>query len=150
MKRFSLRKLFKQGGPGSGHEGHRGRPGLRGGSQKSSGGARGGADFGDPERIGGFKRTEYLTDIDMVGGHLDFRQLGERGYHPVTSKIPPSAGDEIDFYDDNGDKKSGIVMKVSGNEIKIAPADEESGMYNQQKAIKRKLVDWKTGKPINV
>lgn len=141
---ISLRKLFKQE-----FQGHKGRPGKVGGSLPRSGGARGGADYDDKEQIGGFKREQYLTDVDMVGGHLDFRQLGERGYHGVNPKFGvPSAGDDIDFYDNNGDKKYGKVISISGNKMIIAPSNEE-GIFDKKNTVKRTLVDWKTGKPID-
>ena len=38
---ISLRKLFQQGGPGSGHHDHRGRPGEQGGSLPEGGGSGG-------------------------------------------------------------------------------------------------------------
>ena len=148
---ISLRKLFQQK-----FEGHKGRPGQVGGSQPKSGGTI--ADKFTPEQkakmraeLGKKKSPEVrnmidLAGIDMVGGHLDFRQLGERGYHPVTSNILPSVGDEIDFYDNNGDKQNGIIMKFTGDEIKIAPS--ENGRFDQKKPITRRLVDWKTGKPV--
>jgi hypothetical protein len=39
-KRIGILKLFRQGGVGSGHHGHRGRPGMIGGSSSGSGGAQ--------------------------------------------------------------------------------------------------------------
>lgn len=141
---ISLRKLFRQE---RGHHGHKGRPGKVGGSLPRSGGARGGADYGDKERIGGFKREEYLTDVDMVGGHLDFRQLGERGMFPVTSHGLQGVGEEIDFYGKDGNKLSGKVLSYSGDKISIRAADPDSGKFDGDKYTLQ-MVDWKTGKPV--
>jgi len=71
--RYSLRKLFSNT-----FEGHRGIPGKQGGSLPRSGGARGGADFGDPEEIGAGKaRTGGFTKIDLGSGNRDTEQMFE-------------------------------------------------------------------------
>ncbi len=49
----------------------------------------------------------------LPDGRYNGRSLGQQGYFPGS--VPGGVGKEIDYYDRNGDKKSGTIRRVQGN-----------------------------------
>lgn len=58
-----------------------------------------------------------LKNINKDSGHLDYRELGQRGIHSFSKRSsPPKIGDDIDYYDRDGEKKYGkLVGRSSAN-----------------------------------
>lgn len=84
MRKFSLRRLFRQGGTGSGFEDHKGRPGMVGGSSKGQGGGASysnikGGEFGKGYIVTG-KGNVYDVSNEFGGGtndHVGFIAISE-------------------------------------------------------------------------
>jgi hypothetical protein len=88
-------------------------------------------------------RERTLSEpVRKIGNHLDYRQLGERGMHPVNKKFGPSkVGEDIDYYDHNGDKQYGRVVSISNGKITLRD-------NHTKKQISQVLVDEESGKRI--
>jgi hypothetical protein len=118
--------VLNKGGAGSGNFGHSGREGLVGGSDD------------DNEATG----NTHSNDIDMVGNHLNFRTMGERGMFPVVPQFKNQiyVGADVDFYDSEGEKKTGKIFFLHGDKIRIKDLDG--------KIHKQELRDWKTANKV--
>lgn len=67
-------------------------------------------------------------------------QLNEKGYVPRHKSLPPKVGTDIDFFiPPNGDKKSGIVKKVSGLTVIVM----QTGQGDELTGGKWKIEDWR-------
>jgi hypothetical protein len=146
---ISLKKLFRNM-----FQGHRGRPGRVGASlpvsishysdnptRKPSPRESRSEQDSMFEKLQG-KEDSGLSGIDMVGSHLDYSQLGERGMFPVSGKFPlGKRGDEVDYYNSSGNKHSGIIKKIDAESITIM--DTES-----REIVTQILVDERTGAPM--
>jgi len=141
--------VLRKGGAGSGNFGHEGRPGEVGGSGEGGGGTRP-AYMTTEENAANPLVVEnpnvhpsvpaYLNGIEMANGHLDFRELGARGYYPIVPKHgTPKIGAEVYYYDHIGDKQSGVVTAINGSRISIRDGHSRA-------TVKQTMVDWKTGK----
>ena len=62
---------------------------------------------------------------------------GKRGQFLVSKYGAPSKGQDIDFFDKNGDKQYGIVKSVTGGKIGIEYKDENTG---KKKTIRLDMV----------
>jgi len=88
----------QKGGPGSGHFGHAGRPGKRGGSQPGKGGgggASGGGGEEAPARGGGGRRTAaaaYQEHREAITGHLGSIRSGLKKHATEFKKEPKNWG----------------------------------------------------------
>lgn len=84
-----------------------------------------------------------VKEVGMVGGHLNYRELGQRGMFPKTKFPLPKSGQEVDYYNKDGDKKGGVVVKVDPEKGEIHIRDTGS-----RQTVVQKIVDEKTGKSV--
>lgn len=62
----------------------------------------------------GFK--DFLSEGQM-NEKTDHRKLGQQGRYDITDVGRPSPGEVIDYYDRNGDKRSGKVKSVNAQNV---------------------------------
>jgi len=90
-QRISIKLLKKLGGPGSGHHGHAGRPGKRGGPAPSSGGASIGVSDG--------KEYEDLAFRDRKPGESEQSYESDKHKHNVDVQLKlVEDSDSLDFH----------------------------------------------------
>ena len=98
---------------------------------------------GHPFRGNQYKDGDAAPDTPRIGGptgRLDARALGQQGKFPFNPQFPlPAVGDDVDYYDDKGDKRSGRVKSVSGGKIKFANhaarTNKTIPMYTEQTIV---------------
>lgn len=104
-------QLFVQGGPGSGHRGHRGRPGLVGGSSKIAGST--------VYRASGSARKEGLPGKHVA---LSTEVAGEYGANVETWKIADDAN-IVDFSSEEAQPVVELWGNASEKEIRSKAKD---------------------------
>ncbi|MEM3112781.1 MAG: hypothetical protein QXY90_07055 [Candidatus Anstonellales archaeon] len=112
-----IKELF-EGGPGSGHWGHKGRPGMRGGSAPGGGS---GVRFGKKDALNFFRnvpggRETKMSDIELIRAP----SVGPAWYHKKLEQILPMFPSE----------KTGVysISKTVSRKVKSEKKPEEVKM----------------------